>query len=114
MATDKRVQATTEVRNHVAHVREALKGFSDRDVRVLDALIEDTAASIPEDRGKVSGGAVDLGEAKLKRCYANPPVSQEGGGSNVAEAKGAEGEEERCGRALAGHAGDCGREARHV
>jgi len=30
MATDKRLQATTEVLNHVAHVREALKGFLKR------------------------------------------------------------------------------------
>jgi hypothetical protein len=33
MATDKCVQATTEVLNHVGHVREALKAFSGRDVR---------------------------------------------------------------------------------
>jgi hypothetical protein len=32
MATDKRVQATTEVLNHVGHVHEALKGFLGRGV----------------------------------------------------------------------------------
>jgi hypothetical protein len=40
MATDKRVQATTEVLNHVGHVREALKGFSGRDVRVQGVLTD--------------------------------------------------------------------------
>ena len=40
MATDKRVQATTEVLNHVGHVREALKGFLGRDVRVQAVLTE--------------------------------------------------------------------------
>ena len=40
MATDKRVQATTEVLNHVAHVREALKGFLGRDVRIQGVLTD--------------------------------------------------------------------------
>jgi hypothetical protein len=40
MATDKRVQATTEVLNHVGHVREALKAFSGRDVRAQGVLTE--------------------------------------------------------------------------
>jgi hypothetical protein len=38
MATDIRVQATTEVLNHVGYVRDALKGFSGRDVRVQGVL----------------------------------------------------------------------------
>jgi hypothetical protein len=33
MATDNRVQATTEVLNHLAHLREALKGFLGREVK---------------------------------------------------------------------------------
>jgi hypothetical protein len=44
----KRVQATTEVLNHVAHVREALKGFSGRDVRVLGPIVEVGAGRIAE------------------------------------------------------------------
>ena len=40
MATDNRVQATTEVLNHIAHVREALKGFLGRDVRVQGVLTD--------------------------------------------------------------------------
>jgi hypothetical protein len=40
MPTDNRVQATTEVLNHVGHVREALKGFSGRDVRVQGVLTD--------------------------------------------------------------------------
>jgi hypothetical protein len=40
MATDKLVQATTEVLNHVGHVREALKGFLDRDVRIQGVLTD--------------------------------------------------------------------------
>jgi hypothetical protein len=40
MAIDKRVQATTEVLNHVGHVREALKAFSGRDVRAQGVLTE--------------------------------------------------------------------------
>jgi hypothetical protein len=40
MATDTRVQATTEVLNYVAHVREALKGFVGRDVRVQGVLTD--------------------------------------------------------------------------
>ena len=40
MASDKRVQATTEVLNHVAHVREALKGFLGREVRVAGVLTD--------------------------------------------------------------------------
>jgi len=40
MATDKRVQPTTEVLNHVGHVREALKGFLGRDVRVQGVLTD--------------------------------------------------------------------------
>jgi len=40
MATDRRVQATTEVLNHVGHVREALKGFLGRDVRVQGVLAD--------------------------------------------------------------------------
>ena len=48
MATDNRVQATTEILNHVGHVREALKRFSGRDVRVLGVLTDPTvrAASL--------------------------------------------------------------------
>jgi len=34
------VQATTEVLNHVAHVREALKGFLGREVRVAGVLTD--------------------------------------------------------------------------
>jgi len=40
MTTDKRVQATTEVLNHIGRVREALKGFSGRDVRVQGVLTD--------------------------------------------------------------------------
>ena len=40
MAIDKRVQATTEVLNHVGHVREALKGFLGREVRVQGVLTD--------------------------------------------------------------------------
>jgi hypothetical protein len=40
MTTDKRVQATTEVLNHVGHVREALKGFLGRDVRTQGVLTD--------------------------------------------------------------------------
>ena len=40
MATDKRVQATTEVLNCVGHAREALKGFSGRNVRVQGVLTD--------------------------------------------------------------------------
>jgi hypothetical protein len=40
MATDKRVQATTEVLNHIGHVREALKGFLGREVRVQGVLTD--------------------------------------------------------------------------
>jgi hypothetical protein len=40
MATDQRVQATTEVLNHVAHAREALKGFLGREVRIAGVLTD--------------------------------------------------------------------------
>ena len=40
MAPDKGVQAKTEGLNHVAHVREALKGFLGRDVRVQGVLTD--------------------------------------------------------------------------
>jgi hypothetical protein len=40
MTTDKRVQATTEILNHIGHVREALKGFLGRDVRVQGVLTD--------------------------------------------------------------------------
>ena len=48
MAIDKRVQATTEILNHVGRVREALKGFLGRDVRVQGVLTDPTvrAASL--------------------------------------------------------------------
>jgi len=55
MATDKRVQATTEVLNHVGHVREALKGFLGRDVRVQGVLTDPAvrAASLKWAQGEL-------------------------------------------------------------
>jgi hypothetical protein len=38
MAADKRVKATSEVLNHVGHVREALKEFFANDVRIQGVL----------------------------------------------------------------------------
>jgi hypothetical protein len=40
MPTDNRVQATSEVLNLVGRVREALKGFPGRDVRVQGVLTD--------------------------------------------------------------------------
>lgn len=40
MMTDKCVQATTKVLNHVGYVREALKAFSGRDVRGQGVLTD--------------------------------------------------------------------------
>jgi hypothetical protein len=66
MATDKRVQATTEVLNHIAHVREALKGFLGRDVRVQGVLTDPSLKWAQDELQK----AVDIsksGDALLKQ-----------------------------------------------